>query len=233
MNQGVQKKYYDQRSAAYDRDFFTPTPTAARKRFNKLIPPDLNQTDFQTILEVGAGTGGYTRLLKKLPHHQMVVSELSFNMLTILKGKEQPPNRSAYLAADAAGLPFFDETFDNVFAFACFHHISDTAGAFKEIYRILKPKGRFFLMEPNPAFPLNSLMGILKKHERGMVSSWPAKWKAQASSAGFHCTRAAFGSFFPGKPSWMEPVYQAVEPVMEKMPVIRNMAIFCFFTFEK
>ncbi len=233
MNPVFQKKYYDHTFAGYDQNFFTPTPTAARKRFDTLLSPDLRQTDFQTILEVGAGTGGYTRLLKELAHHQMVVSELSFNMLTVLKAKEHPPNRCAYLAADAAGLPFSDESFDNVFAFACFHHISDTAGAFKEIYRILRPGGRLFLMEPNPVFPLNSLMGILKKHERGMVSSWPAKWKAQAASAGFHCARATFGSFFPGKPSWMEPVYQAVEPVMEKLPLIRNMAIFCFFTFEK
>ena len=47
---------------------------------------------------------------------------------------------------DAENLPFKDKTFDFVFTYGVLHHTPDIQKAFDEMYRVLKPGGKFFMM---------------------------------------------------------------------------------------
>ena len=53
------------------------------------------------------------------------------------------------LTADAENLPFPDNSFDYVLAWGCLMHTPDTEKAIREIYRVLKPEGRFGAMMSN------------------------------------------------------------------------------------
>ncbi len=55
--------------------------------------------------------------------------------------------------ADARGLPFSDESFDNVLGLAFLHHIKDYHNAVKEMVRVVKIGGRILLMEPGLFHP--------------------------------------------------------------------------------
>ncbi len=53
-----------------------------------------------------------------------------------------------FLVADFLNLPFRKEEFDFTFDFGCFHHVraNDRITFIKGVYRVLKPKGTYFLV---------------------------------------------------------------------------------------
>ncbi len=51
-----------------------------------------------------------------------------------------------FRVADAERLDFPDNTFDLVYSHGVLHHTPDTAGAIKEVHRVLKPGGRAMIM---------------------------------------------------------------------------------------
>jgi ubiquinone/menaquinone biosynthesis C-methylase UbiE len=57
-----------------------------------------------------------------------------------------PPDRYTLLTADAERLPLADASFDIVYAFGSLHHSPDTARAFREAARVLRPGGEMRAM---------------------------------------------------------------------------------------
>ena len=53
-----------------------------------------------------------------------------------------------FIQGDATILPLANEQFDNVFMLGGIHHVSDRKKLFSEVFRILKPGGRFYFREP-------------------------------------------------------------------------------------
>ncbi|HET7112270.1 MAG TPA: class I SAM-dependent methyltransferase [Pyrinomonadaceae bacterium] len=51
-----------------------------------------------------------------------------------------------FRVADAEGLDFPDDSFDIVYSHGVLHHTPDTAGAIREIHRVLRPGGRAVVM---------------------------------------------------------------------------------------
>src|SRR5215831_1986718 len=52
----------------------------------------------------------------------------------------------SFRPADAEHLDFPDQSFDLVYSHGVLHHTPDTAGAVKEIHRVLRPRGRAIVM---------------------------------------------------------------------------------------
>lgn len=48
---------------------------------------------------------------------------------------------------DVRALPVADDHYDTVFTFGVLHHVVDWRAALKEVYRVLKPGGRFYAEE--------------------------------------------------------------------------------------
>ena len=72
--------------------------------------------------------------------------DISVSMLEA--ASRRAPARIHWLQGDATRLPLPDASLDHVLMFGGIHHVSDRAGLFAEVARVLKPGGRFLWREP-------------------------------------------------------------------------------------
>ncbi|MBA7486414.1 2-methoxy-6-polyprenyl-1,4-benzoquinol methylase, mitochondrial [subsurface metagenome] len=108
-------------------------------------------------LDIGCGHGWYTCEMAK-SGYQMCGIDKSLPQIQMARqyAKQQNIN-SHFFHADAAKLPFEDSYFDFAYAINVLHHIVNydvQLQVFREIVRILKPGGVFFLQEVNTINPL-------------------------------------------------------------------------------
>jgi SAM-dependent methyltransferase len=107
------------------------------------------------VLEIGIGTG------RNLPHYRADVSligiELSPAMLEIARARARELGREVDLrVGDAQALGFPDDSFDAVVCTLSLCTIPDDRAAVAEVRRVLRPGGRFLLLEHvrSPVLPV-------------------------------------------------------------------------------
>lgn len=92
-----------------------------------------------SVLDVGCGTGNYTRELAARGL-AMTGLEPSEEMLSRARTKSEA---ITWVPGQAEALPFADGAFAAVVTTLTIHHMKDRPRAFAEIHRVLKPAGRF------------------------------------------------------------------------------------------
>lgn len=122
---------YKKVSDAYVRGRPEYTEESVQKLVNAL-----NVNKQSKVLDLGAGTGKFTKLL--LPYCPLLkavepIPEMRKKLKELLSDSE-------ILARNAENLPFEDESLDSVFVANAFHWF-DAPKALKEIHRVLKPGG--------------------------------------------------------------------------------------------
>lgn len=96
-------------------------------------------TSTDTVLELGAGTGGTA--IRLAPHvAQWTATDFSTQMIQIAKAKPAPPNLR-FVVADAANA-FAGGPFDAVCAFNLLHLVDDLPQTLTSIHTHLKPEGQ-------------------------------------------------------------------------------------------
>lgn len=107
----------------------------------------LSRLDFyleqpELVVDVGAGTGQGTALLKKrYPKAQVLALDLSVPMLRQARKHNRWLKPFQRIAADASHLPLPDHGVDVLHANLCFPWIDDLHALFRECARVLKPGG--------------------------------------------------------------------------------------------
>lgn len=95
------------------------------------------------ILEVAAGSGALTRAISSaLPHAEIVATDLNQAMLDVA-ARRHAAGHVVWRQADALSLPFPDGTFDAVASQFGVMFFPDKQRAYREILRVLKPRGTF------------------------------------------------------------------------------------------
>ena len=98
------------------------------------------------LLDVPTGTAIFTyRKYKKLKNADITCLDYSEDMLTQAKVRFEA-NQIEHvktIQGDVGNLPFEDNTFDIVLSMNGFHAFPDKEKAFDEVYRVLKPGGKF------------------------------------------------------------------------------------------
>lgn len=119
------------------------------------------------VLEIGSGRGaGAALILREFQPSLLHASDLDFDMIRrakrYLNSEEQ--DLIALLTADAMDLPYREAAFDAVFGFGVLHHIPDWRSALREITRILKPGGVYFMEELYPTLYQNFITKHILLH---------------------------------------------------------------------
>jgi SAM-dependent methyltransferase len=107
------------------------------------------------VLDVGCGTGGFTRRFAAAAAPAGVAVGLDASRTMLERAVREPTAAPvAYVRGDAAALPFRDGCFDAVCCFAALYLIEDPLGAIDEIVRVLRDGGRVALLASVTRGPL-------------------------------------------------------------------------------
>lgn len=131
---GVVPKYYDKYLVPLHFDSY------AEDVVTRLNVPHGGQ-----VLELAAGTGVVTRKLRDRldTSIHIVATDLNEPMLEQAQAKFKSDENIAFQQADAMSLPFEDNQFDAVVCQFGLMFFPDRTESFKEVIRVLKPKGHY------------------------------------------------------------------------------------------
>jgi ubiquinone/menaquinone biosynthesis C-methylase UbiE len=115
------------------------------------------------ILDVGCGRGSAAHLINEF-FRPALLCALDLDVKMVLKAKTYLSHRNQNGVSLSVGnvlrLPFKDNGLDVVFGFGVLHHVVDWRSAVKEIARVLKTGGLYFIEEYYPSLYQN----IITKH---------------------------------------------------------------------
>ncbi len=127
------------------------------------------------ILEIGSGVGMTSNFIAtKFPESELMATDFDQTQVNTAKAKITRKN-VRFQQEDAAELSFSDNSFETCFAVLTFHHIENFPQTVKEVYRILKPGGRLFVLDIpaktwNPILRWVRLIGRFRFGTPGMFS---------------------------------------------------------------
>jgi ubiquinone/menaquinone biosynthesis C-methylase UbiE len=134
---------YDRIATVYDRKF-----ESYLKGTFKVAVETLALKGNEHILDIACGTGELERLLlKSFPNLHIIGIDITKSMLSIAHKKCKGLPNLHFLHMPSQDLKFNDNTFDVVITCSAFHYMREPAKVLAECQRVLKPDGRFILID--------------------------------------------------------------------------------------
>jgi ubiquinone/menaquinone biosynthesis C-methylase UbiE len=129
----------------------------------KLLPNVNNKV----LLEIGCGSGAFTKYLSNLNFNKIYAIDISSKLIEYAKRKKY--KNVEFFVCDAEEICFIkDSSIDIVVCFAVLHHFPNREKVLKEIKRVLRPEGVLFAFEPNR---LNPIMWLYRDPSSPFYSS--------------------------------------------------------------
>lgn len=110
------------------------------------ILEELEKEPFDTLLDVGCGTGPMIELLvSKYPEKHYTGADITPKMIEVANAKHLP--NTIFQVADSENLPYEENSFDAVICANSFHHYPNPQKFFGGVHKVLKPGGRLILRD--------------------------------------------------------------------------------------
>jgi ubiquinone/menaquinone biosynthesis C-methylase UbiE len=138
------QKAYNEWSETYDTD-----ENLTRDLDQKVTRESLDNFHFDSILEIGCGTGKNTAFLARIGS-QVHALDFSEGMIEKAKKKVQTENVRFSVADLTQKWPCEDQSYDLIVCNLVLEHIEDLSFIFSEAFRVLEEKGIFLINELHP-----------------------------------------------------------------------------------
>jgi ubiquinone/menaquinone biosynthesis C-methylase UbiE len=139
-------EFFDQHAVRAEYNVFTDS--ANRKLVDTVVRLSGLATGAR-VADLGCGSGVFASLLHARGYN-VVGLDISPKLLQLARTKYP---QISFLEGDVEALPFPDESFDGVLLSGIVHHLPDPSKCAAEVYRVLKPSGRFVSFDPNRRNP--------------------------------------------------------------------------------
>ncbi len=144
-----------------------PVRVAIQRLIVRWIAKTVPANPAARVLEVGCGRGaGACLILEKFKPallHALDLDQKMIRQALAYLNAEQRGRISLYVG-DVFRLPYRNGALDGVFGFGVLHHLPDWRGGLREVARVLKPGGFYFLEEFYPQLYQNFLAKRLFLH---------------------------------------------------------------------
>ncbi len=184
-------------------------------------------TQSDHLLELGCGTGTFTKKIYNKTNAQITPVDISPELLVIARNKLPEID---FMIADAMNLPFSNEKFTGVYGSSVLHHL-DIKKALVEIFRVLKKNGKIVFAEPNminPQIFIQKNVPFIKKlmgespDEKAII-----RWKLfkQMKSIGFKNIKIfPYDFLHPVTPKKLVKQIDYLGRTLERIPIIKEIA---------
>lgn len=151
----LSKSAFNVQANTYDVD---KTGKHARGQY-KYVLNELQQLDFQKILDVGCGTGEILKSIKeRYSFVQLYGLDISEEMLK--QANDKLKGTATLILGDAENITLETNSFDLLLCTDSFHHYPKPQQAISEFYRVLK-HGKFLLIADYwKPFPIRQIMNL-------------------------------------------------------------------------
>jgi arsenite methyltransferase len=155
----------------YDPGFIRDLPDKAMSSYcgvgNPFALGPINSGE--TVLDIGCGAGVDSFVAAKMVGTEGKVIGIDMTLEMLARAKENLQETSlqnvSFHKASAEDLPFSDESFDVVISNGVFNLVPDKARALREVFRVLKPRGRMMIAD-------QVLTGVLPVEIKARIESW-------------------------------------------------------------
>ncbi len=149
----------------------------------------LNLQENVNMLDIGCGTGWALGQAAKINGDKGTFYGVDLSEKMIEKAKENFKGRENFhfIKANAEEIPLEDKRFDIIICTNSFHHYLHPEKALKEMYRLLKPQGKVYILDPPVDFWVARVLAkVLHLFDRAQVGLYSTKeFEKMITRAGF------------------------------------------------
>jgi ubiquinone/menaquinone biosynthesis C-methylase UbiE len=185
-NAKLNEELWDSRARTYDRRF-----SFTRWTQRKLVSM-LQLGEDPHLLDLACGTGWAVRYAASLAngHGQFYGVDNSSKMIEQAEANSKNYLNVQFCKSRVEELPFENDFFDFVISSNAFHHFSNPEKALREAKRVLKPKGKVYILDTTANnFFMRMLSRLSRKLEPAHVRLYSTReFQALFEKAGLHYT---------------------------------------------
>jgi ubiquinone/menaquinone biosynthesis C-methylase UbiE len=204
------------------------TSYSGRKRAERradLIVKYGDLKSWDSVLEIGCGTGIFTELLCIKTNPNLIAVDISEDLINVALKRRI---NATFEIQNAHGLNFDNNSFDKVVGSSVLHHLNLDI-ALNEIYRVLKPGGRMIFAEPNiinPQIFLQKKIQFIKeisKDTKNETAINRFKFIAKLKEAGFkNCKLIPHEFLHPLIPRQLARFVIIAGDFLERIPLVKE-----------
>ncbi|PWU01207.1 MAG: hypothetical protein C5B52_07670 [Bacteroidetes bacterium] len=150
------------------------------------------------FLDIGCGDGAVELFVSRY-FSQWSSAGIDISDKSIHEARSKSISNSEFLVFDGEKIPFPDSSFDITFFASVLHHVPEEIHdlIILEAMRVLKPGGRIYIFEHNPANPFTRHIVKTCVFDKNVKLLWPGYTRKLLKKAGFKSITSKFILFFP------------------------------------
>jgi ubiquinone/menaquinone biosynthesis C-methylase UbiE len=227
QNKQKEIAFFDGHAADDDYDVFAPQASL------RLVDQFMRLSGLATharVADLGCGSGAFTHLLQRAGY-DCAGLDISGKLLEV--GRRKHPGIQ-FLQGDIERLPFADASFDGVLLSGVVHHFPDPSRCAAEVFRILRPQGRFVAFDPNrmnpfmwlyrdPASPFYSPLGVTANERPVLARQVAAVFERAGFDVSSHYLAGlAYRYVASARARFVLPIYNLVDATVFGLPAMER-----------